>query len=268
MTPILMYHSISVNAPHPFRQFAVAPDRFDEQMRSLADEGYTALTVTEYVRVRHSEAYRRSSKRVVLTFDDGFADFHEHALPILAKFGFTATLYVVSGHVGGHSRWLEKANSKHLKLVNWSQLSEIAAQGIEIGAHTVTHPALDMLPLEHAKQQIVRSKRELEDRLGQQIDSFAYPYGFYSKAVRDLVVAAGYRSACAVRYATSHAHDDGFALSRHIIRHDMTLSQLGHLLAGRVDARMRYDRMRSKTWACLRHAIFAQRTLAGLSDER
>lgn len=268
MTPILMYHSISSNASRRFRPFTVRPERFKEHVQYIRDEGFSALTVSELIRMRAAGPDASPENAIVLTFDDGFADFHETALPILTQYGLTATLYVVSGHLGGTSHWLDRAGAGSRPLMSWSQLSEIVKSRIEIGAHTVSHPALDTLSLGRAKEEIVSSKRHLEDGLGVEVKSFAYPYGYYSKAVRDLVVSAGYTSACAVRYATSSSDDDRFALCRHIVRHDADISHLGSLLANKMPSvRIVYDRLRSEAWTCLRHALYRERHLAGDHSE-
>jgi peptidoglycan/xylan/chitin deacetylase (PgdA/CDA1 family) len=193
-----------------------------------------------------------------LTFDDGFADFYESALPILDRYGVTATLYVVSGLLGGSSRWLEREGAASLPLLSWPQLTQIAQSGIEIGSHTRSHAALDMLPITTAKDEILSSKRALEDGLGMQIRSFAYPYGYYSRAVQSLVASAGYTSACAVRYAMSSPIDDRFALCRQIVRGGTSIKDFDAILSGRAP-RLHYDRLRSKTWRYLRRALHRSR---------
>jgi peptidoglycan/xylan/chitin deacetylase (PgdA/CDA1 family) len=252
--PILMYHSISASASRRLRPFTVQPERFEEQARYIRDRGYSSFTVTDLVRMR--DAGTLPAKAVVLTFDDGFADFYETALPILTQYRLTATLYVVSGYVGSTSRWLEHAGTQSLRFLSWSQLDEIEENGIEIGAHTISHPALDTLPIGRARDEIALSKRHLEDGLGVGINSFAYPYGYYSQAVRDLVVSAGYTSACAVRYSMSPPHDDRFALCRQFVRHDADMPYFEALLAGKEPRVWTiYDRLRSQTWRCMRQAL-------------
>jgi peptidoglycan/xylan/chitin deacetylase (PgdA/CDA1 family) len=227
---ILTYHSVAPTAPRRFRAFCVHPQNFEDQVRHIRASGYSALTVSELVRLRAAGAV--PEKSVVLTFDDGFADFHTVVLPVLLRYGLTATLYVVAGCIGVTSRWLEQ-ECRSLPMLSWSQLLDIAKSGIEIGAHTMSHPSLDTIRLSQARIEISQSKRSLEDGLGISVESFAYPYGNFSGAVRDLVVAAGYASACAVRYATSSSLDDRFALSRHIVRDGTDLSDFDALLAGR-----------------------------------
>jgi peptidoglycan/xylan/chitin deacetylase (PgdA/CDA1 family) len=244
-----MYHSISSDMRTRFRPFALSPERFEAQMSWLRQGGFNALTIGELVRARHHGI--EVAKPIVLTFDDGFADFYETALPILLRYGMTATLYVASGYVGGVSRWLDHIGAGSLRVLSWSQLAEIQQSGIEIGAHSVSHPALDTLPVATAREEIVASKSNLEDRLGVAIDSFAYPYGYYSLLVRNMAVAAGYRSACAVRYGISPADEDPFALSRLIVRDKTDLERL----LRNTPHSFVLDRIRSRAWTIVRHSL-------------
>jgi peptidoglycan/xylan/chitin deacetylase (PgdA/CDA1 family) len=212
--PILMYHSISRQAGPRFRECVVSPERFAEQMAYLARGGYTPVTVSQLVRARSAGDSGLPDRPVVLTFDDGYADFYTEALPVLRKHGFAATLYVATGFVGGTSRWLRREGETRRAMLNWSQLTELRDSGIECGAHTQTHPHLDTLPPAEARAEIQRSKSMLEDRLGQAVSSFAYPFGHFDRRVRELVQAAGFSSACAVTPRLSPTADDPFALPR------------------------------------------------------
>src|SRR5690349_15268417 len=102
--PILMYHSIAVEAKPKFREFAVAPALFERQMAYLSEQGYTAMTVSQFVYICAHKEERLPDKPVVITFDDAFLDFYTTALPILKRYGFSATLYVPTAYVGGTSR--------------------------------------------------------------------------------------------------------------------------------------------------------------------
>lgn len=252
--PILMYHSVSTGGARGFRRFTVAPRLFEEHVRVMRDQGHTALSVSDLVerRTRGAAPPRRA---VVLTFDDGFDDFYTAAMPILTKYDVAATLYVVSGCLGATSRWLAGAGEGNRPMLSWSRLAEVRKLGIEIGAHTVTHKALDAIPAAEARAEIEGSKRDLEDRLGEPVTSFAYPFGFHSKRVRAMVIAAGFTSACAVRYGSSPVHDDRFALARHIARHDASAEDIGAILDGRPPAAaLLYDRARSNAWKLVRQA--------------
>jgi peptidoglycan/xylan/chitin deacetylase (PgdA/CDA1 family) len=231
--PILMYHSISNQAAHGFRDCIVSPEVFAQQMRYLAQQGYTPISVTRLVQARAVGGACMPSRPVVLTFDDGYADFYTEALPVLRQHGFSATLYVTSGCVGGTSRWLKHEGESQRRLLSWQQLGEICDSGIECGAHSLSHPHLDTLPAGVAREEIERSKQELEDGLGQLVASFAYPYGHYDRRVRDLVQMAGYDSACAVTPALSVPADDVFGLARIMVLDRPDLSWFADRLDGK-----------------------------------
>jgi peptidoglycan/xylan/chitin deacetylase (PgdA/CDA1 family) len=228
--PILMYHSVDRASAPAFRSFVVSPERFDEQMARLKAGGYQAVTVSDLARARRGGP-PLPARPVVITFDDGFADFHRHALPVLCRYGLTATLYLVTGEIGGTSRWLAREGEGDRPMLSWTQVREVAAAGIECGAHSVSHPKLDALPRRSAAIEVRWSKETLEDRLGRPCLTFAYPYGFYDAAVRRLVRQAGFASACAVRFCLSGPTDDLFGLRRLKIGPETTDNQLERLLA-------------------------------------
>lgn len=259
MFPILMYHSISSSASSEFRAFSALAEHFEEHISFIQERGYRFWTVSGLL-----DALKRdpevAQNAVVITFDDGFQDFYSAALPVLMKHGATATLYVVTGSVGGTSTWLLKSGEGSRRMLDWRQLTEIRDLGIEIGAHTITHPQLDCIPASQAKEEITGSKHALEDKLGIAVRSFAYPYGFYNKPVRGFVDEAGYDCACAVRYAMSSAADDRFALSRHIVRHGAGDMRIGALLEGRPPLLpLMVDRARSRIGKFVRQAVYGVR---------
>lgn len=212
--PILMYHSISSEAGPRFRPSTVLPETFEKHLSYLEQSQYSSLTVTQWVQAMSQGRAGLPCRPVILTFDDGYADFYMHALPALLRHGFRATLYIVTAFVGGTSQWVEHMGEGVRPLLTWTQLTEINASGIECGAHTHTHRPLDMLSASTARGEIVRSKELLEEHLGQRILSFAYPYGYYSTRVKRIVQTAGFASACAVKLSMSSLHDDPYALAR------------------------------------------------------
>lgn len=256
--PILMYHSISDRAAPRFRRFAVPPALFADHMAYLLRHGYTPLTVTQAILARGASM---PAKPLAITFDDGFADFHSAALPILARYSFPATLYVATGYINDTSRWLWREGEAKRPMLTWEQLADISARGIECGSHSQFHPPLDTLPAEKARQEIVESKRCLEDRLGKPVLSFAYPFGFHNALVRRLVREAGYTSACVVGYGMSTASSDPFALARLMIGADTSVEALAALVTGsRAQApALAYLRARSAAWRCVRHGAAALR---------
>jgi peptidoglycan/xylan/chitin deacetylase (PgdA/CDA1 family) len=229
-----MYHSISQEATAKYRPFAVPPALFADQMAYLHQHGYTPITVTQFINARTKEGRALPERSVVLTFDDGFADFFTQALPVLQQYSFTATLYVATGFIGSTSRWLQAEGEATRQMLTWEQLTEISACGIECGGHTHWHRQLDLLPLTMAQGEIVHCKKLLEDHLGQKVLSFAYPHGYHSTAIKRLVQEAGYTSACAVKYAMSSAMTDSFALARLLVREDTGVDAFAALLTQRI----------------------------------
>jgi peptidoglycan/xylan/chitin deacetylase (PgdA/CDA1 family) len=255
-----MYHSLSDRARPRFRKFALAPVLFAEQMAYLAQQRYTTLTVSQYVAAR-TAGMALPESIVVLTFDDGFADFYSEALPVLKKYGFVATLYVATAFVNDTSRFLRREQETARSMLTWDQLIEIVAAGIECGAHSHRHAQLDVLPRDIARDEIVRSKQLLEQKLSRPVASFAYPYGYYQAAVKHMVQGAGYSSACAVRYRMSSPADDAFALSRLIVTAETDLKRFVELMNGRSpQLHPVYERTRAWAWRCLR---FGSRALRG-----
>ena len=249
-----MYHSISDTQNKKFRQFAVSPLLFAEQMAYLHQHAYSPITVTQLMRALAQEESVLPANPVVLTFDDGFADFFTDALPVLKRYRFPATLYVPTAFVGSTSRWLQREGEVTRPVLTWEQLYEIQASGIECGGHTHTHPQLDTLPSALAREEIVRSKSILEQHLEQAVLSFAYPFGYYTTTIKRLVREAGYTSACAVKHAMSTETTDPFALTRLMVTAETTVSTLTHLLSGSglSAAATLYMRARTPAWQVIR----------------
>jgi peptidoglycan/xylan/chitin deacetylase (PgdA/CDA1 family) len=260
--PVLLYHSIAADAPEEHRGWVTRPEVFVEHMDYLHDQGYQALTVTEYAALLSEPEFEASDKTVVITFDDGFADFVDHALPVLTRHSLCATLYVVTGCIGSTSSWLEGVGEGDRPMMGWDDLEALAPAGIEVGAHTHSHPQLDIINRSTAWDEISRSRAELEDRLGREIVSFAYPFGFHGPRVRALVERAGFRSACAVKDALSRPGDDPLAIARVIVPGDTTVASLAELLEGRGrPVAWRGERTSTRAFRVARRSVARARSL-------
>ncbi len=231
--PVLLYHSIQKHPRPEHHGWVTAPEVFAEHMAYLHDEGYRTLTVSEYAEMLGEPMVEAPERTVVITFDDGFADFAEHALPALTRHQLRATMYVVTGCVGSTSTWLESVGEGDRQMLGWSEIEALVEAGIEVGAHTHSHPQLDIISRDAAWEEIRRSRGVLEDRLGHEVSSFAYPFGFHGPRIRALVERAGFRSACAVKDALSGPGDDPLAIARVIVPGDTGIGTLSDLLAGR-----------------------------------
>lgn len=182
--PILMYHYIrEVDRdadPLGFR-LSVRPDRFAEHLAWLRERGYVGLRMRDLAAcLRFNDC---PSRAVALTFDDGYADNATAALPLLRRYGFVATFFIVTGFVGREG------------YMDWGDLALLRDSGMELGAHTVSHADLAALDLDQARYEILASRQALEERLGIEVVSFSYPAGSHTPAVRRLIREAGFSSA-------------------------------------------------------------------------
>jgi peptidoglycan/xylan/chitin deacetylase (PgdA/CDA1 family) len=202
---VMMYHSISPYSEDPY-QVTVRPQRFEQQMRWLAAHGLRGVSIGALLRARQRGA---DAGLVGLTFDDGYRDFQQYALPVLLRHGFSATAFVIAGRMGGDNAWDSEGPRK--ALLTPRQVREVAAAGIEIGSHGLRHVALpEVTDLALVREQ--RYSREvLEDLIGSAVHGFCYPYGFLNRRVVDGVRGSGYDYGCAI---WTSEHTSPYAIPR------------------------------------------------------
>ena len=214
--PILMYHNVAEPPPGtPIPALYVPPKSFAAQMRMLARLGFRGVTVSEGLRRLRGEGEGRV---VAITLDDGYADNVENALPILARYGFRATCYVASGALGRYNVWDADKLKVRKPVMSEAQLREWSDAGMEVGAHTRTHPHLPHVTPESVEEEVRGSKADLERLTGREVAHFCYPYGEYDDRVLDVVRRAGFLSATTVRRARARPGDDPFRLPRVQVR--------------------------------------------------
>lgn len=251
--PVLVYHSVTAEATDRYRGFAMDPGLFREQMDVLADGGYRTRTVEDLFASRDRDGVATDDRTVILTFDDGFREVHELVLPVLKQLDLRATAYLVSAHVGGTSRWLVPDGEGDRPLMSWTEIRELAGEGVEIGAHGHRHIALDMLRPAEATDEIVRSRQVIEDGLGRPVTTFAYPYGYHTARIKQAVRDAGYTNACGVKQALSHQDDDRFAFARIIVYADTRPETFRDWLAGKgLPLGWRDERVATRAWRIVR----------------
>jgi peptidoglycan/xylan/chitin deacetylase (PgdA/CDA1 family) len=239
-----MYHGVAPDATPRFRRFVVPPAAFAAQLEHLAAAGLRGCSVSELLA-------EPTDGCVGLTFDDGFRELVEHALPVLERLGFTATVYVPTSFIGGRAEWLRREGESDRPILSAAELCELAAAGVEIGAHSHTHVKLDEVPPERERREVSDSKAILEDVLGSPVRSFAYPFGYHRTSTRDAVRAAGYESACAVGYRVDRGSDP-YALARVPAPAGASKAELTGLLTGRGLWRAR---LVSSAWRPLRRSL-------------
>jgi len=169
---ILTYHSLDLSGS----PVSLTPETFEQHMRWLAENRIPVVPLTEIV---------NSPGAVALTFDDGFRSFRRSALPVLQELDLPATVFVVTGYCGRTNRWPSQPESiPTLDLLAWSEIEELVRQGVEFGAHTVTHPDLTALEPQSAAREIRQSRVDLEDHTGRPARAFAWPYGLSTPSLR------------------------------------------------------------------------------------
>lgn len=171
---ILMYHSIS-DAGGPT---SISGDTFAAQMQALAASGLPVVSLDAL-----AEPSRLAERSVIITFDDGFADFDQVAWPILRRYNFRPIVYLPSGCIGGAENW-GGCNTPARPLMAWKRIEALASEGVGFGAHSITHPDLASLDADALDHEVARSGHDISARLGQPVRHFAPPYGSSSDAVR------------------------------------------------------------------------------------
>lgn len=184
--PVLLYHHVGPQRPGTVPGLTVPPERFRRHVHWLARRGYTGISPADLVRgLRERKAL--PNKPILLTFDDAYADLAEYAMPVLRRYRFNAAVFVVTGQVGGTNAWDEARGFTTLRLMTAEQIRFWATQGIEFGAHSVTHADLTTLASHQLAEEVMGSGEALANLLGSRVVSFAYPYGSYNPAVCDCV---------------------------------------------------------------------------------
>lgn len=203
--PIIMFHYVEqVKDPGDFirKSLNISPLLFEQQIKNLKEHGYSDYFVKDIPDILEG-VVNYSSNSAVLTFDDGYEDFYTDVFPLLKKYNMRATLYVAYNFIGKKGFLTE------------SQITElIESDLVEIGSHTLDHFALKSIKVNTAREQIVGSKKKLEERFGIKIKTFAYPYGSFDNTVEELVKEASYSAAVSVIPGSLQSQDNLFYLSR------------------------------------------------------
>jgi peptidoglycan/xylan/chitin deacetylase (PgdA/CDA1 family) len=200
--PILMYHAV-----HPQESvISLHPDIFAWQMRWLRDKEFNVIPLEQCANlIGRGETF--PERAIVITFDDGYQGLYDYALPVLVENNFPATIFLVTDYCGRSNAWPgQPPGIPKLPLLEWSQIQEMHKNGITFGAHTMSHPRLDALNAGEIEEEIIGSKRVIEQRLGTEVFSFAYPYGRYDPGIKE-VVGQNFRVACStmMNYATNNS---------------------------------------------------------------
>lgn len=173
--PVLMYHSVSDDPEAgvaPYYRTATNRAVFEAQICCLSDRGYQSVDLAEAFRWLNTKV-PATNKPVVITFDDGFRDFHDVAFPILKKYGQSAVMHLPTAFIAGKRR-----SFKGRECMTWDEVRELRKQGVHFGSHTVSHPKLYELSWKEIEAELAHSKENIERELGEEITGFGYPFAF------------------------------------------------------------------------------------------
>ncbi|RKY68126.1 MAG: hypothetical protein DRP97_06690 [Candidatus Latescibacterota bacterium] len=254
---ILSYHKIDPRFEWGITW--VTPAQFERQMAFLHEWGVEAVPVADWGMNPHRKGAKSAKKDntggvkcsapfaslrcenpkspidkpIALGFEDAYASVYEYAWPIMERYGFRGTLFVVAGYVGIENQWDANFGGRRFRHLNWKELKALSAAGWEIGSHTWSHRDLTALTTDEWTRELRDSKRVLEDRIGVSVDTLSYPFGRYDDRVRDAAMEAGYRMGCAF----FPRRDDSFTVAQTAIYRmdtmlDFKAKATGNVLSG------------------------------------
>jgi len=201
--PVLTYHKITGKFEWGITR--VKPQSFEQHISYLKDEGFSSMDL-EDLGLKKEE----NDKRVALTFDDGYESIYLNAFPILNQYGFTGTLFLITGYIGKKNSWEAGFGHKFMHL-SWEQIQEMKNSGFQFGSHTVNHPDLTKLTKKSLEFELKKSKETIEEKLNQEVKYLSYPFGRHNQMVRTEAKNAGYNAAFSL---TSELSEDPFAIGR------------------------------------------------------
>ncbi|WP_246303190.1 polysaccharide deacetylase family protein [Paenibacillus plantarum] len=207
--PVLNYHSVTID---PGNVVVISPAKLEAQMKYLSDHGYTPISLTTFINlIEKKSVHAAPDKPVLLTFDDGYVDNVEEAMPILAKYNFPATLFMSPGMV-------EDAG-----YLNWEQVKQLQQAGWDIQPHGMTHPHLPKLSAEQQAYEITEARKLIEEKLGTQADVFCYPYGEYNQTTLKVLKDYGFRYAFTIDQGYTTNQQYPYSLKRLFINGEESL---------------------------------------------
>lgn len=181
-----------------------------------------------FTRKKNSKSY------VIITFDDGSESVYKNAFQILKSNDIKATIFVISDLISGLNEWDIKNGEIADRLLSHEQIREMVEYGIEIGAHTRTHPYLTAMPPDKAYNEIIESKKNIENIFNIKVNFFAYPYGDFNAAIKKAVKKADFLGACSTKPGIVEANADFFELHRIDMKWNTYLFKLKRLIFNRI----------------------------------
>ncbi len=211
---ILSYHGVSLfpeNESCNNDGKHVKTSKFEEQMRYISKK-YNPVSLSDAIAILKKEK-RGVPNAVAVTFDDGYYNNFEFAYPIIKRNNIPIIIFLTTDYVDSPDK---------RRFLTWEDVNRMRREGVAFGAHTVTHPHLTKIPKEEIINEISTSKKDIELRIDNQIDSFSYPYGSFNENVKDVVKDSGYSCALTVNYGLNDPASDLFALKRIPVNNNFT----------------------------------------------
>jgi peptidoglycan/xylan/chitin deacetylase (PgdA/CDA1 family) len=210
--PILLYHHVVPDSKgSDLAPFIVDESDFIWQLDVLQELGYEPTTLSTLLSTKDMH------KKVVITFDDCARNLIDHALPHLESKKWNAVFFAPFAHLGGCNEWNVRKGKTKMELMSLEEVQILADSGHEVGAHSMSHPHLNLCSPEEVKYEITESKKQLELLLKKPVESFAYPYGRYPEGYQELMKSAGYKCAVAMDSYFTGFFDDIYCIKRIVI---------------------------------------------------
>ena len=218
---ILTYHHVADAPPgHPQKNLFISPREFNRQMDFLKQDGFHVMSL-DLIKNSLTGGEPLPHHTVAITFDDGFEDIFQNAFPILSAHGFTATIFVITGTLGAAVS--QRDTSECERYLSAEHLRALSAADITIGSHSTAHRRLGNIPLDEATEEIVNSRKVLEEILGRPVTWFSYPFGSFNSEVARCVRNAGYAGAVSVIRDNRVKPSQVYYLPRVMVMPDATL---------------------------------------------
>ncbi|MCG6965430.1 MAG: polysaccharide deacetylase family protein [Chromatiaceae bacterium] len=221
---ILMYHQVGEFEPmHSHRSTYCHVKRFRAQMAWLHRLGYRVLRMDEVLAALQGRI-PVPPRAVALTFDDGYENFYQHAYPVLAAYDFPAMVYLISERIGQPAQWFAEDGRATPPLMSAGRIRQLRDAGIDFGSHGARHVKLAEVDPDVARRDILDSRTQLQDLLGDEVRHFCYPYGSHDAEVVNLARVAGYATAVTCQRGAATAEFDALALPRKAISYGDSLA--------------------------------------------
>ncbi|MEO8167054.1 MAG: polysaccharide deacetylase family protein [bacterium] len=214
--PVLMYHRIANMDEREASKYVVDSKTFREQLRYFSEQGYTTLKLGDLLGDSNGDSAPQR-KPLLITFDDGYLDTFENALPALRDFGYSAIVFVVADLSRRNNWWDAPKQIAEARLMEPKHMIEMNKHGIEFGSHGITHRSLPLLSNSDLELELHKSKTIIEEVLEQPVPYFAYPYGEVDDRVKNATISSGYDCAFASNSGPLSFHSDLFEIRRVLV---------------------------------------------------